>query len=139
MIQLIYVSSATEFFSDEALVELLQTSRANNAKIGVTGMLLYKAGNFLQILEGEKEPVMTLYETIKKDPRHHSVSLLTYRPVEERMFPDWQMAFVNLQNVNLAEVPGYSAYLNEPFTPDYFQAKPSLAETFLQIFKEGMA
>jgi len=56
-VPLVYVSSATELFSDTQLENLLLRSRQNNSTLGITGMLLYKDGNFMQCLEGPK----TLY------------------------------------------------------------------------------
>lgn len=138
MIHLVYVSSASNLLKDEELLALLEKAREKNQRLGVTGMLLYKGGNFLQVLEGEEEVVMPLYEEISQDPRHHQVILVGKRQVTERMFPEWQMAFVNLQNINLEEVPGYSPYLNEPFTPENFVQHPTLAHKFLKIFKESM-
>ena len=53
MYQLIYLSSATEMFTKEKLLALLEQSRPNNARLGITGILLYSNGNFMQTLEGE--------------------------------------------------------------------------------------
>ncbi len=64
MFFLVYVSSATRPFSGEDLRALLATCRKNNAELGVTGMLLYKDGNFMQVLEGDEEAVRGLYEKI---------------------------------------------------------------------------
>ena len=54
MFYTVYVSSAVDLFSDEELLKLLDVSRKNNQALDVTGMLLYKGGNFMQFLEGEK-------------------------------------------------------------------------------------
>jgi len=67
---LVYVSSATLPFSGEDLRALLATCRENNAELGVTGMLLYKDGNFMQVLEGDEQAVRGLYARIAADPRH---------------------------------------------------------------------
>ena len=62
MLSIVYVSSATRLFAAEDLVALLQAARDYNARIGITGMLLYKAGNFLQVIEGDAAAVNALYE-----------------------------------------------------------------------------
>lgn len=49
MYQLVYLSSAVELFREEELKDLLATSRLNNEKLHVTGMLLYHEGNFIQV------------------------------------------------------------------------------------------
>lgn len=56
-IMLIYGSSSTDRFSEADLVPLLQQAREKNQRLNVTGMLLYRDGNFLQVLEGERETV----------------------------------------------------------------------------------
>lgn len=138
MIYLIYASSAEHLMSEEELLEILRKSHEKNKRLGITGMLLYKGGNFLQVLEGEAEHVDSLYETIKNDPRHYQIMTIARRPLQERQFPDWQMAFVNLNSVNPDDVPGYSEFLNESFTPENFDQNPSLAHRFLKVFKENM-
>jgi hypothetical protein len=138
MINLIYASSAVKPLTEEDLLELLIKARSNNNKLGVTGMLLYKSGNFLQVLEGEESVVQPLFDKIAEDTRHHQVTLIAKRPVSERHFAGWSMAFSNLNVINPEEVPGYSAFLNEPFTPNHFNSAPSLAHNFLEHFQEVM-
>lgn len=70
MFFLVYVSSAVRPFSRSDLEDLPATSRDNNAELGITGMLLYRDDNFMQILEGEEGPVRALYDKIGNDPRH---------------------------------------------------------------------
>jgi len=70
MFSLIYVSSAVTEFSKSELVDLLESCHANNANLGVTGMLLYKDGNFMQALEGNEDVVRGLHAKIALDPRH---------------------------------------------------------------------
>jgi hypothetical protein len=51
MLSLVYASSAKQLFSEEDLTALLQQSRDNNTRLGLSGLLLYKDGNFMQVLE----------------------------------------------------------------------------------------
>jgi hypothetical protein len=138
LVQLIYASSAVELMDDGQLLALLQQSRQNNSELGLTGILLYKGGNFLQVLEGEEDKVMALYDKIRNDPRHRQVLTIATRPIKERDFGDWTMAYVNLNKVKPEDVPGYSEFLNEPFEVNYLAGKPSLAMRFIQVFKENM-
>lgn len=92
MIQLVYVSTATNLVSDEEISDILGASRRNNERTGVTGLLLYNGRRFLQALEGEQAAVDETYHRIKGDARHRSVSLISSREIEARMFPDWSMA-----------------------------------------------
>jgi hypothetical protein len=70
---LIYVSSALKLMGELELLSLLELSRAKNVRLNITGLLLYKEGNFMQMLEGEKDTVLNLYAAIQKDVRHHNV------------------------------------------------------------------
>lgn len=96
MLQLVYVSSATHLFSKTELLELLTKSRIKNSALGITGMLLYKEGNFMQLLEGEANAVHRLYDTIHKDPRHHNSIVLVDEPAKTPFFRDWSMGFRDL-------------------------------------------
>lgn len=135
MFFLIYLSNATQAFSTEELVELLNVARTHNAEIGVTGMLLYKDGRFMQILEGQEETVHSLFQEISSDPRHHKVVTLLEGPCEAREFPDWSMGFQNLDSSDLSATPGYSEFLNKPFTEDEFLPDPTRAQRLLRVFK----
>jgi hypothetical protein len=108
--QVIYSSAAVEPFSDSALTELLATARVNNGRIGVTGMLLYHDGSFLQALEGDEDVLENLYAKIGKDKRHHRLVALLRRSVEARHFEQWQMGFVS-RNALPNNMPGFSDYL----------------------------
>ena len=72
---------------------LLEHARRNNEKAGVTGMLLYKDGNFMQVLEGEERVVQALSAKIGRDPRHEKMVTLLEGPLAEREFSDWSMGF----------------------------------------------
>ncbi len=137
MIHLIYGSSAMEKMSNQELLAILEKAREKNRRLNVTGMLLYKGGNFLQVLEGEADVVKSLYEVIKQDPRHHRVELIAERPIEARSFGEWEMGFVNADSLKPITVPGFSEYLQEPLDSDRFK-EPVFAFMFLQAFKEGI-
>ncbi len=132
---LIYVSSAQVPFSKPELTTLLEIARRNNAAVGVTGMLLYKDGNFMQAIEGEEDALQKLHEKIQKDPRHGGMLTLLKKPIEERQFPDWTMAFRNLADDALREQPGYNEFLNTPLTEKEFSKTPSRAQKLLLAFK----
>lgn len=135
MISLIYLSSAIKKLSEAELLELLHKSEENNQALGVTGLLLYRDGNFLQVLEGEADVVRALYEKICKDPRHRGILKVSERPIQRREFGEWQMGFVNLETVKPEDVPGYSDYLQTPLTADEFADNPTFARVFVESFK----
>jgi hypothetical protein len=107
MLSLIYSSVATDSFDDADLAALLAQSRTANERNDVTGMLLFRNGYFLQLLEGPDAAVRAKMATIRTDPRHTKVTMLLEELVEERQFPEWTMAFVPSSDADLDEVPGY--------------------------------
>lgn len=138
MYSLTYVSSAVHPFSEDELVDLLAVSRHNNARLGITGMLLYKDGNFMQVLEGEEEAVRGLYEKIGSDPRHRGEIALQKGHSEGRHFPGWEMGFRNLDSSEARSTPGYSEFLNAPLTGREFSENPSRSQRLLLTFKRSM-
>jgi len=94
LFQLMYKSTATRPMTAEDLTQLLQQARARNSRLGVTGVLLYKEGQFLQVLEGLERPVRQVFADIAQDDRHEDIQTIFTSPIERRTFPTWQMAFV---------------------------------------------
>ena len=138
MFHLTYASSAAQDFSKADLNELLAQCRENNAKLGLTGMLLYKDGNFMQVLEGEEGVVREVYAKISTDPRHTGEILLHQGPLEERQFPDWSMGLRDLSSPEARDTPGYSEFLNTPLTGQEFSEKPTRSQRLLLAFKKSM-
>jgi hypothetical protein len=132
---LIYVSIATKPFSGDELVALLERWRDSNARAEVTGMLLYKDGNFMQVIEGEAATVRALFTKISADPRHHKITTLLDDSTAERQFADWSMGFADLDAPQASGVPGYSEFMNTALTADAFAVNPTRAQKLLRIFK----
>jgi hypothetical protein len=132
---LLYLSASTVEFSADDLKELLRKARENNSGLQVTGMLLFKGGNFLQVLEGEQETVLALYRKIYRDPRHNQITILFQGSSDKREFPDWSMGFHDLSSSDTAGIPGYSHFLNSSLTiADFGDARH--AKRLLLLFKE---
>lgn len=64
--------------------------------MGVTGILLYNSGNFMQLIEGDDEKVEGLYEKIRQDTRHTGVTPLIRESITQRNFDSWLMGYRNL-------------------------------------------
>lgn len=107
MHHLIYSSTAAYPFSDTELQDLLAKARSRNEQYGVTGVLLYHEGQFMQLLEGEAEAVHTLYSKIEQDARHTGIFKLADKPISARSFAEWAMAFQPVEADAFAEVEGY--------------------------------
>ena len=89
----VYSSNATQAMSDDALRGLLEQSRASNAARDVTGMLLYRNGRFIQILEGPEQAVRETMGKIERDPRHDGLRVLIDEFIDERNFAEWTMGY----------------------------------------------
>lgn len=89
--RLIYASRGTDALTAAEFEKILEVSKRNNAKVGVTGVLLFSAREFLQCLEGSREGINQTYARIVRDPRHSDVQILDYREVDRRMFGEWGM------------------------------------------------
>lgn len=88
--QYLYISTAPTLSRDE-VDAILATSARNNPAREITGLLLYNGRNFLQLIEGEEEALVSLMLRITEDPRHSGITLLDRRAIEERSCPDWAM------------------------------------------------
>ena len=107
--QLLYLSSARPELTEEALLQILAESQQRNAAREVTGLLLHSDGSIIQIIEGTESTVDALFSKIERDPRHHNVSVLFRRFVEQRDFPEYKMGFKRACSKQLAEeLPGFS-------------------------------
>jgi uncharacterized Fe-S cluster-containing MiaB family protein len=101
---IVYFSSSVKQFQEEDLTSILQQSRRNNSEVGVTGVMLYVRGSIIQVLEGDKETVESLYQRIEKDPRHHDVVRVFSRPIPQRLFADWNMGYETITTRQLEDV-----------------------------------
>ncbi len=99
LVRLLYASRAVDT-SAEAIETILAKSRQYNPTCGITGILCYGGGIYLQAIEGGRIPVSNLYGHIQKDPRHKDVVLLHYEEIEERRFGGWTMGQVNVSKIN---------------------------------------
>jgi Sensors of blue-light using FAD len=108
LVRLLYVSRAVNPDAPEAIEAILSQSRAHNLSNGITGILCYGGGVYLQAIEGGRNAVNDLYSIIVKDHRHKDVVLLHYEEIAERRFGGWTMGQVNLSKVNTSIVLKYS-------------------------------
>ena len=99
LVRLLYASRAVDT-KPEAIDGILAKSREFNPSSGITGILCYGGGIFLQAIEGGRNAVNELYGHIQKDIRHKDVVLLHYEEISERRFSGWTMGQVNMEKIN---------------------------------------
>ena len=107
LVRLLYASRAIDP-ACSAIDEILSQSRQFNPGSGITGILCYGRGIFLQAIEGGRTAVSDLYGHIQKDPRHKDVVLLHYEEISERRFGGWTMGQVNMSKVNTSILLKYA-------------------------------
>jgi len=127
---LTYASTAVHRFSEADLLALLATARTFNARLEITGLLLYSpgtdgyAGTFVQALEGNKDVLQAVFSRIEKDPRHRDVTVIRREAVFSRRFPDWTMGFRDLSTLKPADVPGFNPIFFQGWTLKRVLAEP---------------
>lgn len=94
LLQIIYTSTATVPLEKRALREMVAGASRKNRALGISGMLYCAEESYLQILEGEEIPVITLYADILRDDRHDDIHTVVIRPIRARDFANWGMGLV---------------------------------------------
>lgn len=137
MRQIVYISSACKPLGESDLIAILQTARINNARFGITSMLLYQDRNIMQVLEGPDQAVRALYENIMRDPRHKDLTILLDEPIVTREFASWSMAFHRLSDVPPDALETYSDFLKNPVTVKAFSQNLLPAYELLLLFRKN--
>ena len=132
MYYLIYVSSAAAPMSSDDLLFLLERSRKKNLGLGITGMLVYMNGSFMQMIEGDKPAVLKLFESIKHDSRHTGVIEIMAGEIPDRNFEDWSMGFSFMDQSD--DLPSLDDYWKANFGTRTFQRDAEHARKFMISF-----
>jgi len=107
LVRLLYASRAIDT-SPSAIDAILSQSRQFNPSSGITGILCYGGGIFLQAIEGGRSAISELYGHIQRDARHKDVELLQYEEISERRFAGWTMGAVNISKINASILLKYA-------------------------------
>jgi len=107
LVRLLYASRAIDT-SPSAIDAILSQSRQFNPSSGITGILCYGGGIFLQAIEGGRAAISELYGHIQRDARHKDVELLQYEEISERRFAGWTMGAVNISKINASILLKYA-------------------------------
>jgi len=132
LIHIVYLSYSTKELSESELNGFLSTIRRKNEIQNITGLLLYNDEAFIQVIEGKREIINTLFDNISKDSRHSNIVKLLEEPIENRAFPSWFMGFRKLNKEQTPQVPGYSDFMqkNKDATMDCSEAVKHLLYSF---------
>jgi hypothetical protein len=91
---LVSLAYTSEMTVSTDFLDILEVSRANNERDGITGVLLLLNNSVVQCLEGSREAVNRTYARIVRDRRHQNPLLVDYRVIPSRSFSGWSMGYV---------------------------------------------
>ena len=131
----IYASAATCPFDRRALQALLEKSRINNQRLGITGMLLFVEGSFFQVLEGEREHIEAVLRAISADPRHTRISRIIEEPIAKRSFAEWTMGYADVSRDEVNAVIGPNDFFANALCFD--RVDRGRAKKLLTAFRDG--
>ncbi len=131
-----YTSTETRPLATAELLEMLEGIRATNERLDVTGLLLHREHCFFQVIEGEESVIREVYERICRDYRHQRIELLFEGPIEQREFTDWRMGFVQLDNIDVSQLPGYSRFLEQGGDPWDMFHEMSKTQRLMTLFRD---
>ena len=83
---------------DDVIEKILEKAKKRNVEHGITGLLFYHQGRFLQIIEGSKDSLNDLMTKLESDPRHTNVERLVDEEIKVRSFDNWNMDSFNLSS-----------------------------------------
>lgn len=139
LIELIYTSTAVREFSEDELADILTKSVQNNRRRGITGLLLYSNGTFMQAIEGKADAIDALFKTIKSDPRHRDVTQHVRTTVREREFSQWHMGYRALSKGDGISLPNYAPFFEDGFDAATLAAKPGVCLDIMHAMAKATA
>lgn len=107
MFQLAYISFKSPEYDidgENGIDSILEVANKFNKENKISGLLIYRRGVFIQLIEGEKEIVLNLYGRIASDLRHESQRILLKQEVDERLFSDWSMQYREINNIEIDRI-----------------------------------
>jgi hypothetical protein len=125
---IVFFSTAAVPMSARDLAALGRECAELDSHVGITGMLLHKNGNFLQVMEGSRAVICDMFARISADPRHTGIRKICDRTIPRREFDGQAVSFKNLD-----DLPPGSPYLS-PFSYEAFRDDPDLAVLILAFF-----
>lgn len=95
---LIYVSRSRDCLTQDEVLQLLRPFQHHNRRNGISGCLIYKDGEFMQLIEGNKETVLALRDRIRADTRHDNFRIVAEGVLHQRTFTDWGLVLLDLDH-----------------------------------------
>lgn len=124
-IQILYRSIARQPHEQREILDILRKSQSNNQRKQISGLLIFRDGQYLQFLEGPDVAVNALFEVISQDPRHHDIEIIDQLNVESMVMPTWAMGY-------------FSPELDPTATQDSFLLKEASARAICELLPERL-
>ena len=138
MYRIIYMSSSVKLLEENEIDSLLKYSRKSNINNDITGVLLYIEGDFLQVIEGEEDVIISLFEKIKMDSRHKGIICVFNEKVKERQFSDWSMGFHITNYEKLIKDTGFDTLSKTQLENIEDKTASILLNTFIKSNKDSI-
>lgn len=110
------------------LSQIFSVARKKNSELGITGILSYRRGYYIQVLEGEARAVDRLFSSIESDMRHENVTVIFDGVIAKRSFPLWSMRLLQ----SAGKDPYFCKFVNA--YSEKFEALPSVKRALLGYF-----
>jgi hypothetical protein len=135
--QTVYLSEAVNPLDRSRLEALLAQARLKNHRLGLTGLLLYHEGKFMQLLEGDRGVVQQVMASIRQDPRHRRVVSLLEHQTHEREFAEWSMALRTFDDSTAPRPEGLRELFELFELPVDVPTAASRAQRLLTLFRNN--
>lgn len=139
LFQLLYLSRTRLDWTEPELAALTADAQERNARLGLTGLLLYGNGHFLQLLEGRRQPLLLTYDRIARDARHTDLQTLLDAATTRRTFPRWAMGLLNLEVAGEVDRDRFTRIVQGLPARQPAVTDPMLALRLLKEFRDHVA
>jgi hypothetical protein len=100
LVRTLYISRNSGPQTSTVTGSILKTALVFNKVHGITGVLCQGTGFFIQMLEGDRSVVSSLYARILNDKRHKDVEIVSFEEIKDRKFKQWSMALIDLSDTD---------------------------------------
>lgn len=132
MLRITYISSESFKLSPDDLLSILGKCNENNPRLGITGMLIYGNGTFIQSVEGEEEIVKNTIMKISSDPRHKDFKILSEEIAELRLYDEFNMGFERLSEESFSKISSLKSLGLKQINSQFLIKNAQVVEDLLQ-------
>jgi hypothetical protein len=132
MLRVTYISAESYKLSSEDLLAILGKCNENNPRRGLTGMLIYGNGTFIQSVEGDEKIVKNTISKISSDTRHKDFKVLSEEITEQRLYDEFNMGFERLTEDSISNITSLKALSLKQLNSQFLSKNTQVVEDLLQ-------